>query len=196
MQKPGRDVLVKKYSNRRLYDTAESRYITMEELAQTIRTGKTVRIVDAKSHEDLTQQTLTQVILESGRAGRLLPIGLLHQLIRMDDDALAEFLGRYVSWALEMYISAKSGAQALAPLNPFATLPFAATNALARFFAQGPGWSPPPPSEEAYAPPPPQVVPTPVPTPAPSEDDDGSDKAAIADLRREIEALKQAMGKK
>ncbi len=189
MQKPGRDVLVKKYSNRRLYDTAESRYITMEELAQTIRSGKNVRIVDAKSHEDLTQQTLTQVIMESGRGGRLLPIALLHQLIRMDDDALAEFFGRYVSWALEMYMQAKTGAQALAPLNPFATIPFAATNAFARFFSQGPGWSPPP--EESYVPPP---VPTPVPTP--SEEDQDSDKSAIADLRREIEALKQAMGKK
>jgi polyhydroxyalkanoate synthesis repressor PhaR len=190
MQKPGRDVLVKKYSNRRLYDTAESRYITMEELAQTIRSGRNVRVVDAKTHEDLTQQTLTQVILESGRAGRLLPIPLLHQLIRMDDDALAEFFGRYVSWALEMYMSAKSGAQALSPLNPFATLPFAATNAFARFFSAGPGWNAPPPPEESYAPPPP------VPTPVPSEDHPDQDRAAIADLRREIEALKQAMGKK
>jgi polyhydroxyalkanoate synthesis repressor PhaR len=188
MQKPGRDVLVKKYSNRRLYDTAESRYITMEELAQTIRTGRNVRVVDAKTHEDLTQQTLTQVILESGRAGRLLPIPLLHQLIRMDDDALAEFFGRYVSWALEMYMSAKSGAQALAPLNPFATLPFAATNAFARFFSQGPGWAPP---EEQYSPPPP-----PAPTPVPTDEGQDEDRAAIADLRREIEALKQAMAKK
>jgi polyhydroxyalkanoate synthesis repressor PhaR len=167
MQKPGRDVLVKKYSNRRLYDTAESRYITMEELAQTIRSGRSVRVVDAKTHEDLTQQTLTQVIMESGRAGRLLPIPLLHQLIRMDDDALAEFFGRYVSWALEMYMNAKSGAQALTPLNPFATLPFAATNAFARFFA---------PAHE--------------PVPAPPQED------SLADLRREIEELKQAMGKK
>src|SRR5688572_22051039 len=107
----------------------------------------------------------------------------------MDDDALAEFFGRYVSWALEMYMSAKSGAQAIAPLNPFATLPFAATNALARFFSQGPTWAPP--AEESYSPPP---APTPIPTP--SEEDGDSDKAAIADLRREIEALKQAMGKK
>jgi polyhydroxyalkanoate synthesis repressor PhaR len=136
-------------------------------LAQTIRSGRSVRVVDAKTHEDLTQQTLTQVIMESGRAGRLLPIPLLHQLIRMDDDALAEFFGRYVSWALEMYMNAKSGAQALTPLNPFATLPFAATNAFARFFA---------PAHE--------------PVPAPPQED------SLADLRREIEELKQAMGKK
>lgn len=181
MQKPGKQVLVKKYSNRRLYDTADSRYITLEELAEIIRRGQDVRVVDAKSHEDLTQQTLTQLILESGRANRLLPLGLLHQLIRMDDDALAEFLGKYVSWALEMYMTAKNGAQAIAPFNPFATLPFAATNAMARFFGQGnTAWQEPPPA--------------PAPPPAPKPADHGQ-ADAIADLRKEIEALKDALKK-
>ncbi len=135
------EVLIKKYSNRRLYDTTESKYITLEELTAIIRSGRDVRIVDAKTNDDLTQITLAQMILESGRAARLLPQPLLIQLVRMSDDALAEFFGRYMTWALEIYSQAKSGAAALAPYNPFATLPFAATNALARFWSSAPMWS-------------------------------------------------------
>ena len=67
------EVLIKKYSNRRLYDTTESKYITLDELTAIIRSGRDVRIVDAKTNEDLTQATLAQMILESGRAARLLP---------------------------------------------------------------------------------------------------------------------------
>jgi len=181
-------VVVKKYSNRRLYDTSDSRYITLEELAQKIRAGKDVRVVDAKSGEDLTQSTLAQIILESRRAARLLPVPLLTQLIRMGDDALAEFFSRYMSWALELYTHARSGAQALSPLNPFATLPFTATNALARLFANGPGWA------EAGAPPPPPPPPAAAPEPEPEDDAEESNGASdIAALRRELDDLKAAL---
>jgi polyhydroxyalkanoate synthesis repressor PhaR len=145
-------IVVKKYSNRRLYDTADSRYITLEDLAQKIRQGTDARVVDATSGEDLTQATLTQIILESRGAARLLPVPLLVRLIRMGDDALAEFFGRFVAWALDAYIHLKQGAQAAAPYNPFAALPFTASNALARLFGQIPwdtaagmgGWGDPP----------------------------------------------------
>src|SRR5437016_11516826 len=86
-------VLVKKYGNRRLYDTDQSKYITLEELAETVRQGKDVRVVDAKTGEDLTTATLAQIIIEWRGAARLLPQALLVQLIRMGDDSLAEFLG-------------------------------------------------------------------------------------------------------
>jgi polyhydroxyalkanoate synthesis repressor PhaR len=121
-------ILVKKYSNRRLYDTEGSRYITLDELAEKIRQGADVRVTDAKTSEDLTQVTLTQIIIESRRAARLLPVALLTQLIRMGDDALAEFFGRYLSTALELYLEAKQGALALKPYNPFAGVPFAASS--------------------------------------------------------------------
>lgn len=125
-------IVVKKYPNRRLYDTSESRYITLEDLAGRIRKGKDVQVVDAQSGADLTQTTLTQIILESRGGAKLLPVPLLLRLIRMEDEALAEFFGRYVSWALETYLQAKQGARALLPFNPLATAPFAATDALAR----------------------------------------------------------------
>jgi len=125
-------LVVKKYPNRRLYDTAESRYITLEDLADRIKKGSDVLVQDATSGADLTQATLTQIILESRGGAKLLPVPLLLRLIRLGDEALAEFFGRYVSWALEMYLQAQHGARALMPINPLANAPFAATNALAR----------------------------------------------------------------
>lgn len=113
-------MLIKKYGNRRLYDTVSSRYVTLEELAEKIRAGADARVVDAKTNEDLTQSTLTQIILESRGAGRLLPVPLLTQLIRLGDDALAEFFGRYVQWALEVYLQTRQ--LAFSPLNPLAAL--------------------------------------------------------------------------
>jgi polyhydroxyalkanoate synthesis repressor PhaR len=56
-------VLIKKYGNRRLYDTGDSRYVTLDELAAKIRTGVDLRVVDAQNGEDLTQATLTQIVL-------------------------------------------------------------------------------------------------------------------------------------
>ena len=73
-------MLIKKYGNRRLYDTESSRYITLEELAGIIRRGEEVRVVDAKSGEDLTTATLAQIIIEGRGAARLLPLPLLVQL--------------------------------------------------------------------------------------------------------------------
>jgi polyhydroxyalkanoate synthesis repressor PhaR len=127
-------MIVKKYGNRRLYDTEASRYITIGELTDHIQRGADVTVLDAKTGQDLTQVTLTQVIVEGRRAGHLLPTPLLHQLIRLGDDALAEFLGRYVTTALELYLQAKQGAQAFAPLNPFAAFnPFAGGGFLKSF---------------------------------------------------------------
>jgi polyhydroxyalkanoate synthesis repressor PhaR len=130
-------MLVKKYSNRRLYDTEDSRYITLEELAERIRAGRDARVIDAKTGEDLTQVTLAQIIMESRGAGRILPVPLLLQLIRLGDEPLAEFLGMYLSQALESYLEMKRGAESIAPFNPFANVPFAATSALARMMMSG-----------------------------------------------------------
>lgn len=138
-------MIVKKYGNRRLYDTESSRYITIGELTDHIQRGADVTVLDAKTGQDLTQVTLTQVIVENRRAGHLLPSPLLHQLIRLGDDALAEFLGRYVTAALEMYLQARQSASAFAPMNPFAAFnPFAGGNLL-RAFGGGKKAAPPAP---------------------------------------------------
>jgi polyhydroxyalkanoate synthesis repressor PhaR len=184
--------VIKKYSNRRLYDTDESRYITLEELTDRVRGGKDVRVLDAKTGEDLTQATLTQIILETD-AAKLLPVPLLARLIRMQDDALGDFFSKYVSAALEMYLAAKQGAQAMAPYFPFATMPFSAGNALARALSGAPVW----PDASGFPPQYPQPAPyaTPVPAPPPS-DPDRSDVAALRselqELRRELRSKKPA----
>lgn len=157
-------VLIKKYGNRRLYDTGDSRYITLEELASKVRGGLDVRVVDAQNGDDLTQATLAQIILESGTAARVLPVGLLTQLVRLGDDALGEFFSRYVTNALDMYLQAKRGVKTLASFNPFAqwmTSPWTEAG--------------PPPAMSSSPPPPP-----------PDRDD-------VATLRRELDELKRAM---
>ncbi len=178
-------MLVKKYSNRRLYDTVDSKYITLEELAAKIRDGADPLVIDAKTNSDLTQATLAQIIFESRGGANLLPSALLTRMIRMGDDALAEFLGRYVSWSLDIYLQAKQGAQALAPYNPFATVPFSAAGALARMVIGNPwseaGSQPPPSARYAEAPPSP-------PPSAPS-----SNAAEMAQLRKDLEDLKRSL---
>ncbi|MEZ4311050.1 MAG: polyhydroxyalkanoate synthesis regulator DNA-binding domain-containing protein [Polyangiaceae bacterium] len=186
-------MLVKKYANRRLYDTDESRYITLEELAEKIRAGEDATVVDAKTGEDLTQTTLTQIIMESRGAARILPIPLLYQLIRLGDEALSEFLGLYVSQALDAYLSLKRGAQAIAPINPLANLPFAATSALARLLMGGFGDAGSAPVYPAHAPSPP---PAPAAAPAKSGPRTAAGDSEIASMRRELDELRREIHKK
>ena len=114
--------LIKKYGNRRLYDTSQSCYVTLGELEDVVREGTDIRVVDAKSGEDLTQATLVQIILDGRRAGDLLPTPLLLRLLRLGDDALAEFFGQYVGAALQMYLQAKQGFQMVNPLAALGSL--------------------------------------------------------------------------
>lgn len=125
-------LLVKKYPNRRLYDTRNSQYVTLEDLQGIIRKGEDIAVQDAQSNQDLTQEVLMQIILERG-GGKLLPSALLLRLIRLDDAALGEFMTRYVSWALDMYLQFKERTTSLFNRNPIANAPFAAADAIARF---------------------------------------------------------------
>jgi polyhydroxyalkanoate synthesis repressor PhaR len=76
-------ILIKRYANRKLYDQGRSRYVTLEELEELIRQGREIRVVDAVSGEDLTGQTLAQIILDTARERRsALPVAFLHQLIQ------------------------------------------------------------------------------------------------------------------
>ena len=189
-----RVIVVKKDTNRRLYDTETSQYVTLEELADKIRRGTDVRVVDAKSNDDITQATLVQIIIESRGAAKLLPVPMLMQLIRMGDDALAEFFGRYMSGALELYQGAKAGAQALTPYNPFAAMPCSAGNALARMFMGGMPWG----SDSAPSPgaPSAHVVAQPPPSPPPSRPSASAGGGEVAALRRELEEIKQSLRKR
>jgi polyhydroxyalkanoate synthesis repressor PhaR len=93
--------VIKRYSNRKLYDTQESRYVTLEEIEEMIRGGKEISVVDASTGEDLTSVTLAQIILENERNRRAaLPSAFLHQLIK-HGEAWHEFVQRSMRSSFE-----------------------------------------------------------------------------------------------
>ncbi len=99
--------VIKRYSNRKLYDTQESRYVTLEEIEEMIRGGREVTVVDASTGEDLTSVTLTQIILEHERNHRgTLPIGFLHQLIK-HGQAWQDFVQRSMRSSLEGIVTSQ-----------------------------------------------------------------------------------------
>ncbi|MBN2360711.1 MAG: hypothetical protein JXR83_14755 [Deltaproteobacteria bacterium] len=99
-------IVIKKYGNRRLYSTEDSRYLTLEELEALVRGGRKVLVVDAADDEDLTAQVLTQILLEGGRAKQF-PVAFLEQIIRLGDEALQSFFNRYLMAGLEFFLAAQ-----------------------------------------------------------------------------------------
>lgn len=109
--KPGA-VKIKKYGNRRLYDTAGSRYVNLEAIAALIREGKGVQIVDAKTGQDLTRVTLTQIITEDAKDKPTgLPLELLRQLIVASDEVRQEFVMWYLKSAFDSYQKVQDAVQ-------------------------------------------------------------------------------------
>ncbi len=102
-------ILIKKYPNRRLYDTSASRYINLEDIGELIRKGKDVQVVDAQSGEDLTRVTLTQIIVDDAKHQPTgLPLELLRQLIMSSDQVGREFIMWYLKSAYEAYQNVQS----------------------------------------------------------------------------------------
>ena len=105
-------VLIKKYGNRRLYDTAGSRYVNLDEIAGLIRHGKDVKVVDAKSGRDLTRVVLTQIITEDAKDKPTgLPLELLRQLIVASDEVRQEFVMWYLKSAFDTYQKVQDAVQ-------------------------------------------------------------------------------------
>ena len=101
-------VILKKYANRRLYDTEKSVYVTLNQVADYIRDGRTVAIIDAKSKEDVTAFTLTQIILEEAKnKNALLPVPLLHLIICYGDNLLGEFFEKYLHQIFQNFVTHK-----------------------------------------------------------------------------------------
>jgi len=105
-------VIIKKYGNRRLYDTTGSRYVNLDDIAAFIREGKEVRVEDAKTGRDLTRVTLTQIITEDAKEKPTgLPLELLRQLIVASDQARQEFIMWYLKSAFDTYQAVQSAVQ-------------------------------------------------------------------------------------
>jgi polyhydroxyalkanoate synthesis repressor PhaR len=97
-------VVIRKYANRRMYDTSESRYVNLEEIAAMVRNGKDVQVLDAATGEDVTRVTLTQIIVDDAREQPTgLPLELLRQLIVTSDRVGQEFILWYLKSAQEAY---------------------------------------------------------------------------------------------
>lgn len=97
-------VVVKKYANRRLYNTESSSYITLDTLAEMVREGRDFVVYDAKTGDDITRSVLTQIIVEEENKGRaLLPTGFLRQLIGFYGDGVQSLVPRYLEQALSTF---------------------------------------------------------------------------------------------
>lgn len=97
-------VVIKKYANRRLYNTETSTYVTLEDLATMVRSDRDFVVYDAKTGDDLTHSVLTQIIVEQeNRQGgqTLLPVPFLRQLIRFYDDSIGRMVPGYLQFSLE-----------------------------------------------------------------------------------------------
>src|ERR1041384_6411697 len=125
-------VQIKKYPNRRLYNTSTRTYVNLGDVAALIRQGEEIQVVDAKTGEDITRVVLTQIIVEDAKdAPTGLPLELLRQLIVASDRAGQEFIMWYLKSAFDAYENAKDAVQnrlvearsaAFAPLNMMKTL--------------------------------------------------------------------------
>ncbi len=122
-------IMIKKYANRRLYNTATSSYVTLELLAQMVKDGRHFVVFDAKTSEDITRSVLTQIIVEEEAKGSqsLLPIGFLRQLIGFYGDSLGGLVPRYLEHSMQAFSRNEQqmrqymqhALDGLFPFNPF-----------------------------------------------------------------------------
>lgn len=97
-------VVVKKYANRRLYNTESSSYVTLEDLAGMVRAGRDFVVYDAKTSDDITRSVLTQIIVEEEAKGQnLLPVPFLRQLIGFYGDSVQSVVPRYLEFAMSSF---------------------------------------------------------------------------------------------
>jgi polyhydroxyalkanoate synthesis repressor PhaR len=128
----GEPVVIKKYANRRLYNTASSSYVTLDHLAEMVRDGVDFVVYDAKTNEDLTRSVLTQIIFDEENRGpqNLLPLQFLRQLIRLYGDSMQTLLPSYLEMSLDGFSRQRER------LNKDFTGAFAGAEAMDRFQEQ------------------------------------------------------------
>lgn len=179
-------VIIKKYANRRLYNTETSSYITLDHLAAMTREGRDFKVVDAKTEEDITHNVLTQIIMEEEQRGQtMLPVNFLRQLIALYGDSMQAMVPGYLEASMEsfrrnqqQFKSAVEGAFANSPFAEMAKRNMEIFEAATQAFK--PGSTPGAPGAPGAA----------APAPAASEGDDvAALKAELARLQDKIEKL-------
>jgi len=104
----GDPVIIKRYGNRRLYNTETSTYVNYQDLSEIIRKGEDIQVIDSKSGEDVTKSILIQVILEEEKNNKsVLPAEFLFQLIRSQEESLHDFFQNYLSASFDAYMKTR-----------------------------------------------------------------------------------------
>jgi polyhydroxyalkanoate synthesis repressor PhaR len=190
----GESVVIKKYANRRLYNTAASTYVTLEHLSEMVREGTDFIVLDAKTGEDITRSVLTQIIFEQESRGQnLLPVQFLRRLIRFYGDQMQGFLPPYLEMSMESFTKAQEKmrenmSRAFGATTPMAAFEEQAQRNMALFQQALTMWTP-------FAA---GATGTPFPgmpgarTPAATEDDADKDEQ-LADLRKQMEAMQKQL---
>ena len=180
---PGASVVIKKYANRRLYNTATSAYVTLDHLSEMVRAGVDFTVLDAKTNEDITRSVLTQIIFEeeSKQGQNLLPVQFLRRLIRFYGDSMQGFLPAYLEMSMERFADAQEQwrgqiAKAWVGKSPMGAFEEQAKANLAMFEQAMRLWAP----FAAQTPPP----------PPPAQE---ADEADIGDLKRQMEAMQRQL---
>lgn len=119
-KKAGEPTVIKKYANRRLYDTGRSSYVTLEDLCLMVKEGHDFIVVDAKSGDDLTRQVLTQIIVDQeAKGGNLLPLPFLRQLIGFYGDNMQTLLPNYLEQTMETFSNNQERFREMFPVTSF-----------------------------------------------------------------------------
>jgi polyhydroxyalkanoate synthesis repressor PhaR len=122
MTNKNQPLIIKKYENRRLYNTVTSQYINQEQVAQLVRDGYDVRVIDAATGDDITRLVLAQIVLDDAKApNSVFPLDVLRQMVVASGKATQENALRYMKAMLEMYQDAYRAMPA--PLAPFGFMP-------------------------------------------------------------------------
>ena len=123
MARTGAKVTIKKYANRRLYDTESSAYITLDKLAAMIREGRDFEVVDAKTGDDITHQVLTQIIVEEeARGSTMLPVNFLRQLIGLYGGSMQSAVPQYLDEAMDAFSKYQEAMRGVFGGNVFADI--------------------------------------------------------------------------
>jgi polyhydroxyalkanoate synthesis repressor PhaR len=100
------EILIKKYSNRRLYNTEESCYVKLDDIANIIREGFDIKVIDTSTKEDITKQILAQIIMEEEKnKNDILPMSLFYKIIRSNEEFISDFFENYLNSTLDSYLA-------------------------------------------------------------------------------------------
>ena len=184
-EKGDEPIIIKKYANRRLYNTRSSSYITLEDLSRMTREGVDFQVLDAKTGNDITHQILTQIIMEEESHGeQMLPISFLRQLISMYGNSMQQLMPHYLEASMDNFRANQLKLQETwkASMGPDAFAKMAETN-MAMFKAAASAFMPGGTANPASpAPPPPSPA-------APASDDLDALRAQMAAMQKKLDEL-------